>query len=520
VLLGVSPSIRRETSTSPTPGTTRSASSHRPALTFDQVTFSDGTTGDGTGQTIAIIDAYNTPTIQNDVATFSSQFNLPQMDGAAGDPTLTVAHFSNGATDSSGLWELETALDVEWAHAIAPMANILLVQAASEHCDSSGVPTDLLAAVDYAAQQPGVVTVSMSWGYGEFPAETSADFHFTTPGITFVAASGDRGAPPLWPAISPNVVAVGGTSLSLDDAGNYSAERGWSGSGGGVSAYESKPAYQSKVTQSTTNRTSPDVSYNVDPNPGVAISYNGAWIVAGGTSAGAPQWAAPLAIADQGRATTFNDPLGSQDTLNALYSLYNPPPGSSPDFHDILSGTSTGIPPYSAGPGYDLVTGIGTPQAALLINDLLNVGGSTPLSAPAGRIRRAGPNGGSPVQPPSLVYWIASAPGLFPLPRAATSLPLVAGTARPPLVISAPDALPRGTAVLLPVIPPGRTRPAEGAPSVIQAPAFASSSRDSRPLFVDLLFALDQRSGADGFPDPLGQSESDALDSLAADLRS
>jgi subtilase family serine protease len=125
------------------------------------------------------------------------------------------------------------------------------------------------------------------------------------------------------------------------------------------------------VTQTTTRRASPDVAYNANPNTGVYVRFNNSWYVVGGTSAGTPQWAALLAIADQGRAVVGSPSLGTQDTLNALYSLYN-----TPDYNDITAGTSTGHPNYSAGLGYDLVTGMGTPNANFLITDLVNwVGG-------------------------------------------------------------------------------------------------------------------------------------------------
>jgi hypothetical protein len=292
-------------------------------------------------------------------------------------------------------WEIETALDVEWAHAMAPAANIVLVESLNNSY------ANLLGAVDYAATQTGAVVVSMSWGSGEFSSETSPFYDGRFAGysnLAFVAASGDSGAPPIWPSVSPNVVSVGGTTLILDSQGNYISESGWTGSGGGISPYESQPAYQNGVvTQSATQRTSPDVAYNANPGTGVYVRFNSGWYAVGGTSAGAPQWAALLAIADQGRAVVGSAPLGTQDTQNALYSLY-----TSPDFNDIIVGTSTGNPHYSAGPGYDLVTGMGTPNANLVINDLSNWvggggggGGATPAPRPPVQARPSGPNGGA-----------------------------------------------------------------------------------------------------------------------------
>jgi hypothetical protein len=341
------------------------------AYGFNQIYF-NGIARTGEGQTIAIVDAYNDPTISTDLATFDSQFNLPAPPSFVkvgldvnGNPSTT----SFPASDPG--WAVEIALDVEWAHAMAPGANILLVEA---HSSSY---TDLDRAVTYAAKQSGVSVVSMSWGGSEFSGEKSLDSVFTTPaghaGVTFVASSGDSGAPPIYPSISPNVLAVGGTTLGINSAGTYLSESGWSGSGGGISAYEAQPSYQKGVvTQSTTKRTAPDVAYDANPSTGFPVVDSYAygtyapWAQVGGTSAGAPQWAALIAIADQLRALDGLSSLdGPSQTLPMLYQL------PSSDFHDITSGTSFGSPHYSAGVGYDLVTGRGTPIANLVVNDLL-----------------------------------------------------------------------------------------------------------------------------------------------------
>ena len=339
----------------------------RHAYGFDTITFKGGTvTGDGTGTTIAIVDAYDDPTAAGDLHQFDAAYGLP-------DPVFTKVNQTGGGTmpsPNSG-WALEIALDVEWAHAIAPKANILLVEA------NSSSDSDLFTAVQYAASQPGVAVVSMSWGGGEFGFESSWDSTFTTPaghaGVTFVASSGDAGAPVSYPSASPNVVSVGGTTLSIDGSGNYLGESGWSGSGGGVSAYEPQPSYQNGVvTQTSTKRANPDVAYDGNPSSGFGVyaSYvEGAstpWVQVGGTSAGAPQWAALIAIADQGRALAGLGALdGPTQTLPKLYGL------TASDFHDITSGGSTGSPNFSAGPGYDLVTGRGTPIANLVVADLV-----------------------------------------------------------------------------------------------------------------------------------------------------
>jgi subtilase family serine protease len=255
---------------------------------------------DGAGQTIAIVDAYDDPDIDQAVDAFDSQFSLtdsgPTIAAQYGPASsfLTVLNQSGQATslpgtDPSGAgtdnWELEESLDVEWVHAIAPGAQIILVEANSQSL------SDLMASVTTAASQPGVSVVSMSWGFAEgqsvFAAdEATYDPDFAVPGVTFVASTGDYGAAdPEYPAFSPNVVAVGGTSLMLNTDNSYNSETGWGyqssalgmfiGSGGGISQYEPEPAYQEAV-QSTGARTTPDVALVADPATGawVADPYN------------------------------------------------------------------------------------------------------------------------------------------------------------------------------------------------------------------------------------------------------
>ena len=349
----------------------------RHAYGFDQISFDGGTVaGDGTGTTIAIVDAFNDPNISGDLHQFDLQFGIPD------PPVFSQVNQTGGsklpANNSS--WSNEISLDVEWAHAIAPGADILLVEA------NSNSNANLDAAAVYAAKQPGVVVVSMSFGGAEYAGELAADSDFLTPsghaGVTFVASSGDDGAPISQPASSPNVLAVGGTTLNLDSSGNILSESAWSGSGGGISAYETQPSYQSGVvTQSTTARTNPDVAYDANPSTGFPI-YNSftnpastPWAQFGGTSDAAPQWAALIAIADQGRALAGLGALdGHTQTLPLLYTL------PSSDFHDITTGGSTGTPAYRATAGYDLVTGLGTPLANKIVPDLI---ADVTASAPA-----------------------------------------------------------------------------------------------------------------------------------------
>ena len=327
---------------------------------------------DGTGQTIAIVDAYDDPNIFQALDAFDSQFGLtasgPTLYAQYGPASsfLTVLNQNGQATslpstDPNGPgtdnWEVEEALDVEWAHAIAPGAQIILVEANSQSL------SDLMASVATAASQPGVSVVSMSWGFAEGQAvfasdEAAYDSVFNVPGVTFVASTGDYGAAdPEYPAFSPNVVAVGGTSLTLNADNSYNSETGWGyysssagafiGSGGGISLYEPEPAYQQGV-QSTGSRTTPDVSLVADPATGawIADPYNldpsNPFEVVGGTSLSAPAWAGLLALVNQGRAAAGESTLNSAsptDTQQALYML----PQS--DYNAITSGTNG----YTAG---------------------------------------------------------------------------------------------------------------------------------------------------------------------------
>jgi subtilase family serine protease len=279
------------------------------------------------------------------------------------------------AKDDTG-WSMETALDTEWSHAIAPKAKILVVEAASD----SG--TNLLKAVDYASGRSDVVAISMSWGGGEFSGETALDSHFAAssinPSLAFFASSGDDGAGASWPAASPYVISVGGTSLNLNSKGTLYSEKAWNGSGGGVSAYESEPVYQTtySIPRAGGKRAIPDVSFAADPQYGFSVyhspdtssiktSSSGKseaaaksssavknWYVVGGTSAGAPQWAA---IADLAYAS--KDPV-------SLAKLYADKAASTyaKFFRDITSGTNGSCWYFcTARKHYDYVTGLGSP---------------------------------------------------------------------------------------------------------------------------------------------------------------
>ena len=273
---------------------------------------------------------------------------------------------------------MESALDTQWAHAIAPDAKILVVEATSD----SG--TDLLKAVDYARGRSDVVSVSMSWGGDEFKSETTLDAHFGTTStatvaitksaktaatahdIAWFASSGDDGTGASWPAVSPNVIAVGGTSLAIDTAGKFFSESAWSGSGGGVSKYEIEPSYQHNysIQHAGGFRAIPDVSYAADPMRGFSIYHVSektiaktapkirGWYVVGGTSAGAPQWAAIAALGASVK-DAISLPALYADKASATYSDF---------FRDITSGENGTCAYYCvARKHYDYVTGLGSP---------------------------------------------------------------------------------------------------------------------------------------------------------------
>ncbi len=449
------------------------ASSTVTGYTPAQITAGYGLTGltygtaaaDGTGQTIALVDAYNDPDIAADLATFSTAFGLAT-------PNLTVVSQTGSTTalpTTDADWAQEISLDVEWAHAIAPGAKLLLVEADSDSTD------DLTAAVDYARTVAGVSVVSMSWGTTEFSDETSYDSYFTTPsghtGVTFVAAAGDDGSADgaEWPAAAAGVVSVGGTTLTLSTDGTYESETGWADGGGGASVYEGEAAFQYSA-QRTGYRTTPDVAWDASVDTGVAVydsvSDDGSsgWLEFGGTSAGAPQWSALIAVADQGRAAAGLGTLdGATNTLPTLYGLYAHKSTDAADYNDITSGSTSQS--VSATTGYDEVSGIGTPRAAELVAALVRSTVSVALTQTAVTVTQP-PNPG----PPHIGWHVAAADEGGPVvavaadwadaPAAAAAAPAgvdlgrsagstampVAPWVVPPAIIPPPDVVPAASA--------------------------------------------------------------------------
>jgi subtilase family serine protease len=326
-----------------------------------------GLTGTGSGQTIAVVSAYNAPTIAADLASFDSAFGLP---APASFKKVSQAGSTTSLPATDAGWALEASLDVEWAHAIAPAAAILLVEATTSSL------SNLDTAVAYAAKQTGVSVISNSWGSaGELSGETTMDSYCKLTRAVCVFASGDSGNPGGYPAYNPYVISVGGTTLNLatstTGAVTVTSEAAWSGSGGGVSIYEKKLAYQSRFTYSM--RTIPDVSYDADPSTGFSVydstAYAGSsgWFQMGGTSAGAPQWAGIIAAADQLRKAK------SKAVLAAYTSSTYPSPANTAIYalttglSDVASGASNGTcgSICTPGAGFDAVTGLGSPRRGI-----------------------------------------------------------------------------------------------------------------------------------------------------------
>ncbi len=291
----------------------------------------------GGAHAIAIVDAYHYPTAASDLSVFSSQFGLPQAN--------FQLVFANGRQPRVNAdWNIEEALDIEWAHAMAPSAKIYLVEAASSNF------SDLLQAVSAAnslVSSAGGGEVSMSWGGSEFSGETSYDSSFTQSRVVYFASSGDSPGV-IWPSTSPNVVSAGGTSLSRNPTtGDFQQEMAWQSGGGGPSVYETRPAYQNAISAIVQKqRGTPDVAADADPSTGVWVYAYPYWYIVGGTSVAAPVWAGIVNSAGGFSAMT-------EAELTTIYANHATT--------DIIAGSCGPNQGYLAGPGWDFCTGLGSP---------------------------------------------------------------------------------------------------------------------------------------------------------------
>lgn len=330
--------------------------------------------------TITIVIAYGSKTITNDVDIFSNTFQIPKIHQfdiyyQNGNEFLKGPIPDNYPTNSR--WSIETTLDVQWAHAIAPHANInLVVSKSSSLCD-------ILGALQYASScSLNSNIISMSWGMKEVAKQIEYDnLYFSNPNIIYVASSGNYGYGIIWPSISPYVLSVGGTTLKRVKSNTQNinpyiyTETAWKGSGGGVSQFVDMPTYQQQIGQKykTLNRLAPDVSFVADPTTG-AVVYTSTiygnkkgWFVIGGTSLSAPCWAGILALVIQYRKKPFNN-IGFK-VQTALYNLLNNESIYNMNFRDVTIG-SNGSP---AGPNFDLTTGLGSPNVNRIINTLISI---------------------------------------------------------------------------------------------------------------------------------------------------
>jgi hypothetical protein len=339
-------------------------SSYGPAQLQDAYDLASAASKPADGETVAIVDAYNDPSASADLAAYRSAYGLPACDQSS--KCLTIENEHGGTTDlpkkdTSGGWELEESLDLEMVSAICPNCSIRLVEANSASISA-------LATAERTATRSGAEAVSNSWGSGaEFTGESAYDPDFYAPGVAITAAGGDDGYGTQYPAVSPYVTSVGGTTLT-GSAGHWS-QSAWNGTGAGCSELEPKPSWQTSDATSPggcLNRTDNDVSADANPDPGVWIydtvrdPGSGAapgWIAVGGTSVSTPIVAAAYALTDV-EAGGPHEAL-SPDTFPAAYPYQN-----SSDFLDITSGSDGSCESgrrylCHARAGYDGPTGVG-----------------------------------------------------------------------------------------------------------------------------------------------------------------
>ncbi len=302
----------------------------------------------GRGVEVAVVDAYDDPTAEADLAGYRAGMGLPPCTAASGCFTKVDQHGGTSYPVQDAGWAAETALDLEMVSAICPNCSILLVEADSERL------TDLGTAVNRAVAM-GAKFIANSYGTFESPSELTWDASwYAHPGVVITVSAGDLGYGVQYPAASPHVVAVGGTTLARSGTGWV--QSAWSGGGSGCSAYEPKPAWQ--ADSGCSRRTVADVAAVADPSPGVAVYHDGAWYVMGGTSAASPIVAAAYALAGTPAAGTYP----------ASYPYLR---GGLTDVVGGSNGTCATAYLCQGVLGYDGPTGLGTPS------------GTTPFTAPA-----------------------------------------------------------------------------------------------------------------------------------------
>jgi len=290
---------------------------------------------------IAIVDAGDYPTAASDLAAFSTYFGIP-----AANLTVTWPGGKTKKPPVYSEWIVEEALDIEWAHAMAPQAKLYLVESVEVNTDPTWAAVKLAAKL---VAEAGGGVVSMSWGDPEVKQEKNWDKYFTTPGVVYFAAAGDSGlGVSIYPGASPNVVSVGGTYFNRDQHGNFVNEVYYTGGGGGdISPYEPIPSYQSGVADVVgTHRGYPDVASDFCC---AAIYVQGGWYSVGGTSWASPTFAGIVNAAGNKKQSTA-------DELTWIYGELANQSEYSADFNDITQGDSR------CTVGFDQCTGIGSPK--------------------------------------------------------------------------------------------------------------------------------------------------------------
>jgi subtilase family serine protease len=322
----------------------------------------------GTGQTVVIVDACGDKNIASDLQVFDTRNGLPTAN-------LTVIPYGTGKSCVNGAWSAETSLDVEWAHVLAPGAKIVLIVAARSNS------SNMYGAWNYSISHHLGNQISNSWGGngGCMPFMNAALANAAKANVTILASSGDSSA---WgkgtgqksqnPADCRSILTVGGTALGVTTKGAYSSERAWVGSGGGYYGGSKEPFYQKKANISDPYGLlgKPDVSAVADPGTGVWV-YNsplGGWFTVGGTSVSCPMWAGLVADANEVRAAHGFAPLGSFNAYlyQVIYGVDGTGAHYAQDFHDVTTGSNG----WSAGTGWDAVTGLGSFNGYPLIQQL------------------------------------------------------------------------------------------------------------------------------------------------------
>jgi subtilase family serine protease len=376
---------------------------------------------DGSGQTIAIVDSFGSPTIVNDLHHFDQTFGvanpygIPVDPAIATDPNLTIITpagtpppFDATNSDMVG-WAQETTLDVEWAHVIAPKANILLVETPTSETEGTAGFPEIVTAENYVVNHHLAGVISQSFGATEetFPNNQaifnlrSAFQNAANHNVTVLGASGDEGSTDFelnlndlypmqvnsWPSSDPLVTSVGGTQMNLDDAGNHiTPDVVWNDSaigiqaagGGGVSAVFGRPGFQDGVRSVVHGaRGTPDISMNAAVDGGVWVYYtfvgaSSPWHIFGGTSAATPEFSGIVAMADQAAGHNLGDINPALYTMRYGQGLVDVTSGNNDIGPFINSDNVTyHVPGFNAGPGYDLASGLGTIDGGLFVPALV-----------------------------------------------------------------------------------------------------------------------------------------------------